>query len=327
MEQEAHNPVEQDAALPRVLLLGASGTIGRAVADELLGQGKDLTCLLRNTTQGQDTAQRLQPSGAKIVWGEPHDAEPLMEALRGADCVISCLASRSGTPKDAQRVDYEANHRALKAAEAAGVKLFILLSAICVQRPKLAFQHAKLAFEAELIASDMEYVIVRPTAFFKSLSGQAERMCQGKPFLIFGVGTQTACKPISDADCARFMAQCINDPDRHNGIWPIGGPGPAITAREQGAMLCEAMGREPSFRSVPTGVFPVIAKVLGAFSGLSDWCAEKAEYARIAHYYATESMLVFDPETGQYDADATPEFGSDTLAEHYRALAAKNFPR
>ena len=60
---------------------------------------------------------------------------------------------------------------------------------------------------------------------------------------------------------------------------------------------------------------------LGApFSG---WFAEKAEYARIARYYATESMLVLDPETGKYSADLTPEYGSETLEEHYQRLVAE----
>jgi divinyl chlorophyllide a 8-vinyl-reductase len=50
----------------------------------------------------------------------------------------------------------------------------------------LAFQHAKLAFEAALIDSGLTYSIVRPTAFLKSLSGQVERVKRGRPFLVFG---------------------------------------------------------------------------------------------------------------------------------------------
>ena len=49
--------------------------------------------------------------------------------------------------------------------------------------------------------------------------------------------------------------------------------------------------------------------------------AAKAELARIGRYYATESMLVWDPVLGRYSAEDTPEFGQRTLAEHYRALA------
>lgn len=48
--------------------------------------------------------------------------------------------------------------------------------------------------------------------------------------------------------------------------------------------------------------------------------AAQEELARIGRYYATESMLVLDPATGRYDADATPEFGSRTLFDHYPGL-------
>lgn len=40
---------------------------------------------------------------------------------------------------------------------------------------------------------------------------------------------------------------------------------------------------------------------------------DSAEFGRIGKYYATESMLVWDEERQEYDADATPSFGKDTL--------------
>jgi divinyl chlorophyllide a 8-vinyl-reductase len=51
------------------------------------------------------------------------------------DAVVSCLASRTGAPKDAWAIDHDAQLVALQAAEAAGVGQFVLLSAICVQKP------------------------------------------------------------------------------------------------------------------------------------------------------------------------------------------------
>jgi divinyl chlorophyllide a 8-vinyl-reductase len=138
--------------------------------------------------------------------------------------VVSCLASRTGAPSDAWAIDHDAQVVALEAAKAAGVPRFVLLSAICVQKPLLEFQRAKLAFEAELMASGLTYSIVRPTAFFKSLSGQVARVRAGKPFLLFGDGTLTACKPISDDDLGRFIASCLTDPDKANVCCRSAGP-------------------------------------------------------------------------------------------------------
>lgn len=196
----------------------------------------------------------------------------------------------------------------------------VLLSAICVQKPLLAFQQAKLAFEQALIASGLSYSIVRPTAFFKSLSGQIERVRRGKPFLVFGDGRLNACKPISDTDLADYLADCLQDPARRNRILPIGGPGPALTPREQGELLFEALGREPRFKQVPVALLDAIIAVLAGLGRALPALAAKAELTRIGRYYATESMLVLDPFTSRYDAAATPSTGAQTLGAFYAEL-------
>jgi divinyl chlorophyllide a 8-vinyl-reductase len=189
-----------------------------------------------------------------------------------------------------------------------------------VQKPLLAFQQAKLAFEKELRESGLVYSIVRPTAFFKSLSGQIKRLQQNKPFLLFADGQLTACKPISDHDLGMFIAECLSDPAKHNQILPIGGPGDAITPLQQGEYLFKAMGKPPKYKHVPVALLDVIIRVLQTVAWFIPPLAAKAELARIGRYYATESMLVWDAQTQQYDAHLTPSFGTQTLFAHYDQL-------
>jgi divinyl chlorophyllide a 8-vinyl-reductase len=287
----------------RGLLAGASGTIGAAVLAQLQAEGHVVSAPGRSVLADREALGSLMA-----------EARPQV--------VISCIASRSGSPRDAQAVDYEANVALLEAALAGGAGHFILLSAICVQKPLLAFQHAKLRFEALLAASGIGYTIIRPTAFFKSLSGQVKRVQAGKPFLIFGDGNLTRCKPISDDDLARFIASAIDNPAMLGKVLPIGGPGPAISLKEQGELLFEVAGKPAKFKSVSPRIFTVAERILGLGAPFSGWFAEKAEYARIARYYATESMLVLDSESGEYSADLTPEFGAETLKSHYQRLLA-----
>ncbi len=298
-----------------VLLLGATGTIGRATALALLARGHQVTAIVR---PGAATL----PAGIDRQEADVTATGAVAAAIGTTrfDAVLSCLASRSGAPKDAWAIDHRANSLALQAAQRAGIARFVLLSAICVQRPLMAFQRAKLAFEAELQASGLRWSIVRPTAFFKSLSGQVERVRAGKPFLLFGDGRLTSCKPISDADLARYLTLCLTDPALENRVLPIGGPGPAITPLDQAQMLFTLTGRTPRLKRVPVALMTGIITLLAALGRLSPGLAEKANLARIGRYYATESMLVLNPITGQYDADATPQFGTDTLADHYAAL-------
>ena len=312
----------------RVFVLGATGTIGRATVRALLQRGHEVVCFVRpragvgGALSADDSLQLL--AGATVRFGSVTDPLSLArDGFRGEpfDAMVSCLASRTGAPKDAWAIDHQAHVHALAAARTAGVTQVVLLSAICVQKPLLAFQQAKLAFEKVLIESGLTYSIVRPTAFFKSLSGQIERVRRGKPFLVFGDGRLTACKPISDQDLGSYLAACLDEPDRHNRVLPIGGPGPAISPRQQGEQLFALLGRPPKFSQVPVALLDVIIAVLGTLGCLIPTLAEKAELARIGRYYATESMLVLNPQTGQYDADATPSTGSQTLFDFYADLA------
>jgi len=303
----------------RVCLVGATGTIGRATAAALLRAGHEVVCLVRPGPSGRTE----RPPGATVQVVDPSDPAALMHdgfAGERFDAVVSCMASRTGAPADAWAVDHRAHLNVLAAAQREGVGHFVLLSAICVQKPQLAFQQAKLAFEAALIGSGLRYSIVRPTAFFKSLSGQIERVRAGKPFLLFGDGTLTACKPISDGDLADFIAGCLDDESRWNRILPIGGPGEAITPRQQGEALFALLGRPPRFRQVPVALLDAIIGGLSLAGALVPSLAAKAELARIGRYYATESMLVLDPATGRYDAAATPSTGTETLFDFYRAV-------
>lgn len=297
----------------KVLLLGATGSIGRATAAALLAAGHEVTALVRGGNA---------PAGCAVAVADVTQVGAAAAVMQGAgfDAVISCLASRTGAPDDAWRIDHRANSMALSAAKSAGVARFVLLSAICVQRPKLGFQRAKLAFEGELQSSGLTYAIVRPTAFFKSLSGQVARVAAGKPFLVFGNGRITACKPISDADLARYLVECLTNPALQNRILPIGGPGPAITPLDQAAMLGQLLGRDVRVKHVPIALMDAIIAVLKTLGRLSPKLAEKANLAEIGRYYATESMLVWNNEAAGYDADATPEFGRDTLRDHYAQL-------
>ena len=309
----------------RIALLGATGTIGTATLKLLTSRGHPVTALIRPRPGNAAPLPTIE--GAHFQTVDLASPTAIAQTLdrHPADAIISCMASRTGTPKDAWTIDHQAHVNALEAAQSHGAKHFILLSAICVQKPLLAFQHAKLAFESRLIASGLTYSIVRPTAYFKSLSGQIDRLKRDKPYLLFQDGTKTACKPISDHDLATYLADCLTTPTQQNRILPIGGPGPPITPRQQGETLFQLLGKKPRYRQVPIALLDTIIATLTAAARfaparLAPALAAKAELARIGRYYATESMLLLDPETNRYDPAATPETGTETLPDHYRSL-------
>ncbi|MEM6532675.1 MAG: NAD(P)H-binding protein [Myxococcota bacterium] len=305
-----------------VLVAGATGYIGQAVVDTLVRDGHNAVAAVRTTTRpswlgsaDQVTVNFTDSASIRAAFGRT----PI-------DAVISCMASRGGQPQDAWAVDYQANLALLQAATDFAVQNFVLLSAICVQKPRLEFQRAKLAFESKLRAAPLRHSIVRPTAFFKSLAGQIKRVRQGRPFLLLGDGQRTACKPISARDLARFLVDCLTLPSRQNLTLPIGGPGPAITPLEQGELLFSLLNKAPRYRRIPQWFFGGIVGGLSMASRVVPALGAKAELARIGRYYATESMLVWNSDEARYDANATPEFGADTLEAFYREAIQRAEP-
>jgi divinyl chlorophyllide a 8-vinyl-reductase len=317
----------------RVLLAGATGYIGQAVLRELMAQGHEVVALVR---PGRRLSLALSDHKPNATPDELSDAVTVVEAeitsdedwtspLPNTDVVVSCLASRSGAPADARLVEYEANRRLLAYAERAAVQHFVLLSAICVQMPRLAFQREKLKFEALLDESSVPATIIRATAFFRSLVGQVERVRAGKPFLLFSSGNTTACKPISDRDLARFIVSKLESPPSATAVLPIGGPGPALTPQDQGRLLCETLGQPFRTTSLPPEMFDWIRWLISPLALVSQRMRDRMEFLRIAKFYATESMLCWDATAERYDAEATPEFGDDTLQAFYAGLASGEF--
>ena len=311
----------------RVVVFGATGYIGRFVTQELIHRGYQVVAFSRDRSGigGRNNRDQViaDLDGAEVRFGDVTDAASVAANAfdRPADVVVSCLASRSGGRKDSWAIDHDATLNAYREGRRAGAAHFVLLSAICVQKPLLEFQKAKLAFEAVLQQDpEMTHSIVRPTAFFKSLAGQVESCRKGGPYVMFGGGRLASCKPISEADLARFMADCLKDEDKINQVLPIGGPGPAMSAREQGELLFRALNRKPRMLSVPIALMDGPIALLEGLSRLFPTLQDTAEFGKIGRYYASESMLVWDAEQGCYDADATPSTGEDTLEQFFERV-------
>ena len=236
------------------------------------------------------------------------------------DLIISCLGSRTGGIKDSWNVEFMANKNLLELGKSRAIGQFILLSAICLQRPRLEFQYAKIAFEKILINSGINYTIIRATSFFKSLSGQVKKVKNGKKFIYFDDGQRTSCKPISEKNLAEFICKCINSREKFKKVLPIGGPGPALTPIMMGTMLFEIINEKPRFRSIPSRIFKMADKSIAPLSFFSEKARNTRQFLKIAHYYASESMLFYNLKTESYDEKLTPEYGNDRLENHYQKL-------
>ena len=127
----------------KVLLLGYTGYIGATLAKVLLEKNIQVVCPVRN--------KKPFKKNKNIVFVDMSQIESFLETSKvKPTTVISCIASRKGGVTDSWDVEYTLNKFFLNLCKRVGINRFILLSAICVQKPTLEFQKAKLAFETLL---------------------------------------------------------------------------------------------------------------------------------------------------------------------------------
>ena len=301
----------------KVLLLGYTGYIGATLAKVLLEKNIQVVCPVRN--------KKPHKKKENIVFVEMSQIESFLKTSNvKPTTVISCIASRKGGITDSWDVEYTLNKFFLNLCKRVGINRFILLSAICVQKPTLEFQKAKLAFENQLKHSTLEYEIIRPTAFFKSLSGQIDRVKKGKSFLVFGNGELTTCKPISARDLSEFIIGFVLRKRAENKIHLVGGPGPPISPKNQAELLFKLSKNEKKITHISPKLFLVIIYVLMPLSKISKKIQDFREFLKIAYYYATESMLFWDENNHAYSSNKTPEFGKDTLEDYYKKILDKD---
>jgi len=300
----------------RVMVAGCTGYIGRFVTKELIKRGYQVVAFSREKSGvgGKKSMDDVQKdfSGAECVFGDVTNMDSIRKCFSEVgkvDVVVSCLASRTGGIQDSWDVDYQASLNCLEYLREEQGAHYVLLSAICVQKPLLEFQRAKLKLEEAIAAqSDVTYSIVRPTAFFKSLAGQVSIVKGGNPYVMFGDGEICKANAISEADLAIVMADCITMKDRWNKVLPVGGPGEAVTPLQQSQILFDLFGLEPKYIKVPIAVFDIIIGGIELASKVFPSLVDTAEFAKIGRYYATEDMV-------------GPSYGTTTLRDFFEDVA------
>src|SRR5271165_7169517 len=153
--------------IPRmtVLVVGATGSIGRLVVEEALRQGHAVRALVR--TPGK--ARRL-PLEAQVVCGDVTRPDTLTAAVDGIDAVVFTLGSDGAGKVGAEHVDYGGVRNILGALGSRTARI-ALMTAIGVTNRSGAYNRSTEAHDwkrrAERLvrASGLPYTIVRPGWF------------------------------------------------------------------------------------------------------------------------------------------------------------------
>jgi len=302
----------------------------RAGSDEALDGASLVECdvtnvdevqmILREITCGSHSLEQQQHAVAAAGQGKEVERSATQPQSLPVDMIISCLASPSGIESEVYAVDYQASLNLLNAGRDSSVaaRHYVLLSAFCCRNPILKLQQAKLQFENKLTSQDdMTYSIVRPTAFFKSVSGQLESILDGNSYVLFGDGAVTQCNPIAEEELAIYMCDSALEEyreERWGKILNVGGPDKPLSNKMLGEMMFKAINKPPKFVYVPTQVFDISISMIEYIA--KTWPSQKwedvLETSKIGKYYAVEDMLTTKEEE---------KFGKITMMDHFEKIA------
>lgn len=289
----------------RVLVAGATGYLGRFVAQEFKQQGWWVRALARNPDKLRSRGPFLEPAIDGLVddvfVGQATVPGTLHGVCDGIDVVFSSIGlTRQHDKLSYMQVDYQANRNLLDAALAAGsVRKFIFVHSFGAQRlPFLPAFQAKQKFVDELQASRLDRAIVCPNGFFNDMTAFL-RMAQRGTVWLIGDG-QAHLNPIHGADLARA---CVDAAGPSLEEIPIGGP--LLYSYEEIAELAFAVLHKPSrIRYFPAWLAKSMLPLVGMFS---------------ARYYTLAAGIT---ALTQQDMLAPP-CGTHTLREYYEQLSSR----
>lgn len=179
-----------------ILVTGATSGPGRPLVDKLRAQGHDVRALSRTPGDGHMVADLATGAG-------------LDAALTGAEVVVHLATNR--------RRDLPDSVRLLAAARAAGVRHFVFLSIVGVDRIPYAYYRDKVTIEKAIAASGIPFTVLRATQFH-SFPGEILGMLGGRLF-VGGLKIQ----PIGVEDVATRLAELATG-EPAGRVADIGGP-------------------------------------------------------------------------------------------------------
>ena len=253
-----------------ILVTGATGFIGPRIVRALRERDRPVRALVRRP--GDRAATTLAAWGAELVSGDMTDPESLRRAVEGSDVVMHLVAIRQGREEQFRRVMEEGTRDLVAAAKEAGVRRFVLMSALGTSeetKDLVPYYHAKWEQEQTLRGSGLEHVIFRPSFVFARDGGilpTFRRLARLTPVTpIIGSGQQRI-QPIWIEDVAAYFAEGVERAKAANRTFELGGPD-IVSWNELWERLKRVLGlRRPSLH-VPVGLMRVNALVTERLPG------------------------------------------------------------
>jgi uncharacterized protein YbjT (DUF2867 family) len=228
-----------------VLVTGATGQQGGAVARALLSRGHRVNALTRKPDS--DAARRLASAGADVVTGDLGDAASVMKAADGVDTMFLMGNSyEAGTEEEKRQGIIAAD-----AAKAAGVG-HLIYSSVADANKKTGIPHfeSKYLVEKHVAELGTPYTISAPVAFMENVVApwSIGALLQGT--YAFAMPPKRVLQLVALADIGAFVAALVERREKVFGKrFDIAGD--ELSGEEQANILSQALGRPISYQEIP----------------------------------------------------------------------------
>lgn len=202
-----------------LLVVGATGTLGRQVVRRALDEGHQVRCLVRSARK----ATFLKEWGAELIQGDLCAPETLPRALEGVTAVIDAATARPTDTLSIKQVDWDGKIALIQAAVAANIKHFVFFSILNAKEfPHVPLMDIKRCTELFLAESGLNYTILQPAGFLQGLIGQyAIPILDNQAIWITGETTPIAY--MDTQDVAKFAVRALEVPETVNQTFPVVG--------------------------------------------------------------------------------------------------------
>lgn len=299
-----------------VLVVGATGTLGRQVVRRALDEGYQVRCLVRNLGK----AAFLKEWGAELVTGDLCVPATLPPALDGVTAVIDAATRRPTDSRSVKQVDWEGKVALIQAARAAQVNRYIFFSILNAEKyPHVPLMEIKHCTELFLAESGVPYTSLRLCGFYQGLIGQyAISVLEGQAVWVTGDAAPIAY--MDTQDIAKFAIRALSVPETENRTFPV--VGPRAWGGYEIIRLCERLsGRDAKIARMPTSFLRVVRHVLSFFQ----WGWSVSERLAFAEVLATGEPLTapMDDVYTVFDLDPAETTSLEDYLQDYFARILK----
>jgi uncharacterized protein YbjT (DUF2867 family) len=229
-----------------ILVTGATGHQGGAVARELLAAGRRVRAMTRKP-EG-DAARALAKLGAEIVAGDLNDEASIEKALSGMWGTFA-LQNTWEAGVDGEEVQ---GKRFAKAAREAGIQHYVYTSVGSAHR-KTGIPHFDNKWRVEETVRGLGFpthVVLRPVFFMDNLVSPWFKPGLDTGKLAMAIKPETSLQMIAVADIGKYGRWAFENPQKLNGRG-IDIAGDALTMPQTAAIISKAAGRKIEFERTP----------------------------------------------------------------------------